>query len=143
MRKTTLGTKGLILIGGKILILVKPNGDLDLPGGRLEINESFTHCIKREVYEETALSISVIKPMAYWSFFKNGAGLKINGVTHLCSCLDSTVRLSKEHKSFFWVDAEDIFRFKFYPSYGLHQISQETIGRWQECDRFWSLPQIK
>jgi ADP-ribose pyrophosphatase YjhB (NUDIX family) len=141
--ETFKGTKALIINGDKILILVKPNSVLDLPGGRLETNETFTHCIRREVFEETSLSVLVSKPVAFWSFVKNGTGLKINGVTYLCRCLDSTVRLGKEHKSFFWVDAKDLLRFKFYPSYGLDQFSQERIGRWQENVRFWSLPQIK
>lgn len=137
------GVKGLVLKDNSILVLSKHNDCLDLPGGKLETNESFTNCIKREVYEETSLSVFVNKPVAFWSFVKNGTGLKINGVTYLCSCPDSTVRLSKEHKNFFWADAEDLLRFKFDPSYGLHQISQETIDRWQVNDRFWSLPQTK
>jgi len=138
-----VGVKGLVLKDNSFLVLAKHNGCLDLPGGKLETNESFTHCIKREVFEETSLSVFVSKPVAFWSFVKNGTGLKINGVTYLCSCLDSIVRLSKEHESFFWVDAEDLLRFKFYPSYGLQQISLETIGRWQEKGLCWSLPQIK
>ena len=142
MRKTALGTKGLILNGGKILILVKSNGDLDLPGGRLEINESLTDCIKREVYEEVALSILGIRQLVSWSFLKKKPTLKINGITYLCSCIDSKVRLGNEHKNFFWVDTKDILKLKFYPSYGLNQISQQTICSWQENELLWSLPQI-
>jgi 8-oxo-dGTP diphosphatase len=142
-RKTALGTKGLILNRDKILILVKPNGYFDLPGGKVEINESFTNCIHREVYEETALSVSLIRPVAWWSFFKKGVGFKINGITYLCSCLDSKVSLGNEHENYFWTDSKDILKLKFYPSYGLNQISQQTIRKWQENGRFWSLPQIK
>jgi 8-oxo-dGTP pyrophosphatase MutT (NUDIX family) len=143
MQKTALGTKGLILNSGKILILVKPNGCLDLPGGKVRFNEFCTECFIREVFEETRLTVASLWPVTGWSFFKKDNGLNIIGVTYLCNCIDNTVRLSNEHKSYFWTDLEDIFSFQFRPSYGLNQVSQENISMWQEKDRFWRLPQIK
>ncbi len=40
------------------LLLVSDNGEYwYLPGGRLELSESLTDCVEREVYEETGLSV--------------------------------------------------------------------------------------
>ena len=50
------GAKAIIVFNQEFLILTKPNGDYDLPGGRLCPKESFQDCINREVFEETALN---------------------------------------------------------------------------------------
>jgi 8-oxo-dGTP pyrophosphatase MutT (NUDIX family) len=143
MRETAFGTKSIIFNSGKILILVKKNGQLDLPGGKVRHNEFFSDCIVREVLEETGLSVKDLKPAAEWSFFRKDRGYNIIGVTYLCNCISKNVHLSNEHKSYFWTDAEDILRFQFQPPYGLNKISQKNIRMWQEMDRYWSLPQIK
>jgi ADP-ribose pyrophosphatase YjhB (NUDIX family) len=137
-----VGAKGLVLKDNRLLVLSKHNGCLDLPGGKKEINESAIESLQREIFEETKLSVAIIGPVAHWSFL-NKSEFQIKGITYFCRYLEGVVELSLEHNIFFWVNIEEIHELDFYPSYGLQQISQKTIVRWQEYDRFWSLPQIK
>ena len=46
---TERGVKGLILEGDKVLLLLKPDGESDLPGGRLEPSENFLDGLRREI----------------------------------------------------------------------------------------------
>ena len=54
--ETVIRTKALIINGDNILI-GNENGLFQFPGGHLEENESFNDCLKREVLEETGISI--------------------------------------------------------------------------------------
>ena len=51
MGKIGLGVKGLITIDGKILVLIKSNGEWDLAGGRVEDDEKYEDCLYREIFE--------------------------------------------------------------------------------------------
>ena len=54
--EVVIRTKALIINGDNILI-GNENGLFQFPGGHLEENESFNDCLKREVLEETGISI--------------------------------------------------------------------------------------
>ncbi|UCG12624.1 MAG: NUDIX hydrolase [Deltaproteobacteria bacterium] len=56
MQRPAVGVKVLILKDGKFLVLVKPNGGLDLPGGRVEGGEGLQDGLHREIREDTGLS---------------------------------------------------------------------------------------
>lgn len=66
-----LGTKPLILTGSTIIVLNNKNevllqkridtGDWGIPGGSLELGESFEEAAHRELYEETGLKIKSLK----------------------------------------------------------------------------------
>ena len=47
MQESARGVKGIIVKDEKFLILVKHNGRLDLPGGRIERGESFEDSLVR------------------------------------------------------------------------------------------------
>jgi 8-oxo-dGTP diphosphatase len=40
-------------------------GEWSLPGGHLEIGESFVDCVRREVKEETDLDVDLIRPVTF------------------------------------------------------------------------------
>ncbi len=50
---------GVILDGGRIVLLRNGRGEWRLPGGRLEAGESPEECVAREVLEELGLSVEV------------------------------------------------------------------------------------
>ncbi len=59
--------KAIVLDGNnRVLLLKKPNGKWDLPGGKLEIGEAWIDGLAREVKEETGLKINKAKWVAGW-----------------------------------------------------------------------------
>ena len=128
MLKNAVGVKGVIITEDQFLVLVKPNGRLDLAGGRVDSNESPEEALFREIFEETGLwQIKNMKHLAHWSFVKNSE-LHVRGITYLCNYLGGTVKLSREHKEYFWARVEDIHKLIFVPSYGINMIDLKSIS---------------
>jgi 8-oxo-dGTP diphosphatase len=104
---TGRGVKALIINGQEVLILVKPNGVSDLPGGKVEYGENRKEALYREIVEETGLITEIHDPIAGWSFTKSN-GLQITGVTYLCQYLGGQVSLSSEHSDFHWLPRKKV-----------------------------------
>lgn len=102
-----LGVKGLIKRNDRVLVLFKPDGALDWPGGRVETGESFHLALFREALEETGLSIQILDVLAHWAFVKKN-GLYISGLTFECRALGEQVFLSEEHRGFRWMNRGEI-----------------------------------
>jgi 8-oxo-dGTP diphosphatase len=110
MIKTGLGVKGIITKEGKSLVLIKPNGEPDLPGGRVEDAEEYRRALHREIMEETGLKVRILGTLVQWSFMKNPE-LLVTGVTYYCQYLSGKVRLSDEHSDYFWADFDKTGQF--------------------------------
>jgi 8-oxo-dGTP pyrophosphatase MutT (NUDIX family) len=101
--------KALIKKDGKILILLKKNGNVDFPGGKIQEDDmSITDSLKRETEEETGLKIKVNKPFHTWHFtlpqsHKN-SGRKVFVIGYECDYVDGDITLSNEHGEYKWVD---------------------------------------
>ena len=106
------GVKGIVRKNGNILVLVKPNGTLDLPGGRVENGETVKSALQREINEETGLKVEIHDPVEQWSFYKTQDQL-IKGITYECAYLEGKVKICGEHKSYFWAAIDIINRLIF------------------------------
>jgi 8-oxo-dGTP diphosphatase len=106
------GVKGIVRKNDQILVLVKPNGTLDLPGGRVENGEPVKSALKREINEETGLKVKIHGPVEKWSFYKTPDRL-IKGITFECAYLDGKVKLCDEHRHYFWAAIDNIKRLSF------------------------------
>ncbi len=66
--------KAVVVSEGRALLVRKTGGDphnpgrWDLPGGRLESDESLDEHLRREVWEETGLSVAPGRPIYLWSW---------------------------------------------------------------------------
>ncbi len=65
-RRFPISVKGIVCYENKVLLLQNERGEWDLPGGKLSSKESLSDCLKREVYEETQLKISVHQLLDTW-----------------------------------------------------------------------------
>ena len=106
------GVKGIIRKNGHILVLVKQNGILDLPGGRVENGETVESALQREIDEETGLKVEIHDPVEEWSFYKTPDQL-IKGITLECTYLEGKVKLCGEHKRYFWAAIDSIKSLNF------------------------------
>ena len=102
-----LGVKGVLEKSDRILVLFKPDGTLDLPGGRINAGESLHKGLIREIFEETELSVQILGVLAQWSFVK-GNGLNVSGLTYKCQVLSGQIVLSQEHCGSKWIDRDEI-----------------------------------
>ena len=106
------GVKGLVKKNNRILVLVKPNGTLDLPGGRVEDGGTVKSALQREINEETGLKVEIHDPVEEWSFYKM-PGRIIKGLTLECDYLEGKVKLCPEHKRYFWLAIDSVKHLNF------------------------------
>ena len=106
------GVKGIVRKNDRILVLVRQNGTLDLPGGRVENGETVKSALQREINEETGLKVKIYGPVQKWSFHKTPDQL-IKGITFECAYLDGKVKLCGEHRQYFWAAIESIKHLNF------------------------------
>jgi 8-oxo-dGTP diphosphatase len=106
------GVKGIVRKNDHILVLVKPDDTLDLPGGRVEYGETVKSALRREINEETGLKIEIHDPVEEWSFYKTPNHL-IKGITMDCAYVEGKVKLCDEHRSYFWAGIDSINRLIF------------------------------
>lgn len=112
MKNSWDGVKGIFRKNDHILVLVKQNGKLDLPGGRVEHGETLQSALQREITEETGLLVKIHDPVEEWSFYKTPDQL-IKAITLECSYIEGRVELCGEHKRYFWVAVDRIKRINF------------------------------
>lgn len=100
--------KGVVLQDGNVLLLRKITGEWDLPGGRLNIQETPKQCLIREIHEETGLSVKPGKLLHHWVRRRPGK-VDVFLVSHLCRLLDidAEVNLSREHDKMGWFTMQE------------------------------------
>lgn len=104
--------KAFIKKDDKVLILIKQGDKVDFPGGKIQESETdLMDSFKREIMEETGLSVKINKPFHTWHFtlpqsHKN-AGRKVFVVGYECDYVDGDITLSDEHGEYRWVDKTD------------------------------------
>lgn len=120
-----IGQKAFIEKNGELLILYDPLLGLDLPGGKIKEGELDLYAsLKREVKEETGLTINVIKPFYTWFFTvpiassHRGAGKKIFHVGYKCTYVSGKIQLSEEHDRYEWINKSS---YKKYLNAGFNE----------------------
>jgi ADP-ribose pyrophosphatase YjhB (NUDIX family) len=96
--------KGVLIEGGRVLLVRNDRDEWELPGGRLEVGESPAECLERELQEETALEIRC-GALLLADTFEVIPGRHVLIVAYGCAApAGQAVRISHEHQDFGWFD---------------------------------------
>ena len=112
MQKIIVEFHSIIEKDGKVLVLKRSSKDpfsadcWDLPGGVMNFGEEVVAALKREVKEECGLEIETLSPMDVSTRIDNEE--QYVAVTFICEYKSGTVKLSKDHSEFKWVDAKKV-----------------------------------
>lgn len=119
-----LSVKAMVFFEGKLLVLQKNDAEglhhWEFPGGGLHFTEDFEAGLRREVQEETGLSIDLEAPVGIWSYQKRD-GQFLNGVIFAAVSHSADVVLSDEHIAYRWVTPEE------FRSYRIHGSLQRSL----------------
>ena len=103
-----VSVKGVVIRGGKVILLRNERDEWELPGGKLELSESPERCLTREMAEELRLEIVPESILNSWIY------TIVPGVDVLIlayGCLESSrgeAVLSDEHKELRWFPLADV-----------------------------------
>jgi 8-oxo-dGTP diphosphatase len=81
-------------------------GHFGVPGGRIELGETYADGLRREVIEEVGLEIKPLYPIFVdeWHPVIKGQPHQIIGIYTACQASTNKIRLSEEHDQFLWID---------------------------------------
>ena len=94
--------KGVLIEDGQIALLRNDRHEWELPGGRPEPGESPEACLKREIFEELALEVTVLHPVHAWIFPVAGKEVFILAYRCRVTGMATSLQLSDEHLEAGW-----------------------------------------
>lgn len=113
---------------GQVLILRKSDDDIrhagksgryNLPGGKIKPGEKVEDALKREVNEETGLTLndSALLPVfvGEWRPVINNIPNQIIGTFFACQSWTGQVQLDSEHDRFAWIDPNAVDSYDMLP----------------------------
>jgi ADP-ribose pyrophosphatase YjhB (NUDIX family) len=93
-----VSVKGVLLVGGRVLLLRNERDEWELPGGRPEPGETWQAALVRELREETGLAVDASASIAEWPY-EVLPGRTVWIAAFGCRPLAAaTPRLSEEHR---------------------------------------------
>lgn len=98
-RKFSVSIKGVVVRDGQVLLLKNERSEWELPGGRIELDETPEQCVAREIAEETRWRVITGPILDTWMYYIDEAEKHVFIVTYGCYLDgDDEPVLSHEHK---------------------------------------------
>jgi mutator protein MutT len=93
-----VSVKGVVYDGSHVLLARNDRGEWELPGGRLEPDETPEQCVEREVLEETGLQVRAGPVLRSW-VFEVIPDKRVLVLAYVCrlESSPSSLRVSTEH----------------------------------------------
>jgi ADP-ribose pyrophosphatase YjhB (NUDIX family) len=108
---------------GRLLLIRRTDNDLyAIPGGALELGETLTQTVQREVMEETGIAVEVTGLIGIYSDpdhvieFTDGEVRQEFSICFRANPTGGEPRTSNESKEVLWVAPSDLDRLKIHPS---------------------------
>lgn len=114
--KFPISIKVIIVDDNKILCLKNERNEWDLPGGKLNFKENIEECLKREVKEETNLSIKNLKILKPFNLKFNDVPVFILVYSAEIFC-DSSIQVSYEHSEYNFFSKTEIMNLNMPESF--------------------------
>ena len=123
--------------GVKILFLISPKKNLDIPKGHIEKGENSIEAAKREIKEETGLDVDFIPYFEYrnkYFFSENGERILKRVNVYLANVSKSAkIRISEEHIGYKWLSYnEAMYKVKYMDMKALLKKAYDYIKRYEE-----------
>ncbi|WP_425449749.1 NUDIX hydrolase [Dethiothermospora halolimnae] len=128
--------KGLIRKEDSILLIKRDlnssfgGGLWDIPGGKLEFGEETKDALLREVYEETALDINVLRVLDVCSGISDKKGKQYITIIYLTDYMKGKINLNEEHDEYIWVKLDELDRYKsdmvYYAKHGIEYYKEQN-----------------
>lgn len=101
----SVAVAGIIIDQGRALLIRRPeNGRWEPPGGVLELDETFTEGVRREVKEETGLDVEPVALTGVYKNMKRG----IVALAFRCRLLGGTLTTNSEADAFRWATQDEV-----------------------------------
>ena len=100
--------------GRVVVVQRRDNGRWEPPGGVLELGETFEHGVRREVAEETGLSVRVDQLTGAYKNLTRG----VVALVFRCTLLAGAITTTDESRSVRWFTADEVRRH-MVPAYAI------------------------
>lgn len=95
----SISVKGVVVRDGRVLLLKNEREEWELPGGRIEPDETPEQCVAREISEETQWPVTTGPILDSWMHHISQVGRNVFIVTYGCyPATEAEPVLSHEHK---------------------------------------------
>jgi ADP-ribose pyrophosphatase YjhB (NUDIX family) len=126
-RTFPVSIKGVVVRDGKVLLLRNEREEWELPGGRIELDETPEECVSREITEETQWKVTTGPILDTWMYYIDVAEKHVFIVTYGCYG-DGTNEpvLSHEHKEI------GLFAEHEVPTLNMPEGYKRSIAAWYD-----------
>lgn len=106
MPKHSVSVAGIVVReDGRVLVIRRDdNGHWEAPGGVLELDESFEDGVRREVFEETGLTVAVERLTGVYKNLTHG----IVALVYRCRALDGDAHPTTEAREVRWMTRDEV-----------------------------------